>query len=339
MAAGDTSKLSPLELMRKKSTEKARAATKTPAVESPKTAVETTDAQNADVAAGDTSKLSPLELMRKKSTMKGRAATKTPAVESPKTAVETAEAQNADVAAGDTSKLSPLELMRKKSTMKGRAATKTPAVKTPKAAIETAEAQNADVTTGDTSKLSPLELMRRKTAAKASNTPNVSPLDLLKTNEPKTLQASASKSGQVTPSPKTSVVKDPAVARPAATHSKPVQATLSEKELLREFYLKYVRQFLAAKRTRRSARQSRLTSVAEARILFSTNMSTLPTILHPILNELSDFCEVRRQLDVQRQILRWMHWWLMIHVPAAAVLVVFVIAHVVMALRVIPFHS
>jgi thiosulfate reductase cytochrome b subunit len=35
--------------------------------------------------------------------------------------------------------------------------------------------------------------------------------------------------------------------------------------------------------------------------------------------------------------LRWMHWWLIIHVPAAVVLLIFLVAHVVMALRVVPF--
>ena len=71
--------------------------------------------------------------------------------------------------------------------------------------------------------------------------------------------------------------------------------------------------------------------------MFHQHQTTLPTTLHPVLEELEEFCEVRRQMELQRQILRWMHWWLMIHVPAAIALLIFLVAHVVMSLRVIPF--
>jgi hypothetical protein len=77
----------------------------------------------------------------------------------------------------------------------------------------------------------------------------------------------------------------------------------------------------------------------EARRWFHQQETELPVTLHPVLAELEEFCEVRQQIDLQRQILRWMHWWLMIHVPAAVALLIFLVAHIVMALRIIPFTN
>ena len=112
-----------------------------------------------------------------------------------------------------------------------------------------------------------------------------------------------------------------------------------EKQLLRGVYLNHVRPFLAENRSRHSVRNSPLLSAVEAQRLFHQHEATLPATLHPVLHELSEFCEIRRQIELQRQILRWMHWWLMIHVPAAVALLIFLVAHIVMALRVIPFTN
>ena len=118
-----------------------------------------------------------------------------------------------------------------------------------------------------------------------------------------------------------------------------LQPTALEKELLRDVYLEHVRPFLSENRSRRSVLKSPLASAVEAQRLFHQHETTLPATLHPVLAELKEFCEVRRQIELQRQILRWMHGWLMIHVPAAAALLIFLVAHVVMALRIIPFTN
>ena len=66
--------------------------------------------------------------------------------------------------------------------------------------------------------------------------------------------------------------------------------------------------------------------------------ASLPVAHQELLNELQHFCNVRRQIEQQRTILRWMHWWLALHIPASLLLIVFTLAHIVMALRVVPFR-
>lgn len=187
-------------------------------------------------------------------------------------------------------------------------------------------------TAGDAPGISPMEMMRKKAAEKAKAAAEAPASE---TPDPATNAAS----------PKLPAVKDAPSAQPATANratamlDKSVQPTVLEKQLLREVYLDQVRPFLAENRSRRSVRTSPLLSPVEARRLFHQHESTLPAALHPVLDELAAFCEIRRQFELQRQILRWMHWWLMIHVPAAAALLIFLVAHIVMALRVIPFAT
>ncbi len=267
-----------------------------------------------------------------------------------------------------TQKLSPLEMMRKKAAEKATATAEAKATESSIVPAATVEIPAPDLppeaSAADAPKLSPLEMMKKKAAEKAkvaepaagephaearTETPKKSsPLDMLKKNKPDANSAASQVATTLTPEP--AAVK-PAPARPApapapapakmpaAAHNKPVPPTVLEKQLLQDVYLNNIREFLAENRTRRSVRRSPLASNVEARRLFHENESTLPAVLHPILNELSEFCEIRRQIEHQRQILRWMHWWLLVHVPAAVVLLVFLLAHIVMALRVIPFSN
>jgi len=75
-----------------------------------------------------------------------------------------------------------------------------------------------------------------------------------------------------------------------------------------------------------------------AQRVFREQKALLPKSLHAVLDELCGSVEVRRQLEQQRRLLRWMHWWLMLHVPVSILLLVFLAAHVLMALRVVPFQ-
>jgi len=196
--------------------------------------------------------------------------------------------------------------------------------------------KNQEATAAESLKLSPMEMMRKKAADKAKTT---AAIFVSETPGP------AIKTAETAVSPKFDAVKDTAAAlpetanRPAATLGKSLQPTVLEKQLLRGVYLVHVRLFLAETRARRSVLKSPLASAVEARRFFRQQESVLPATLHPVLGELEEFCEVRRQLELQRQILRWMHWWLMIHVPAAVALLIFLVAHIVMALRVIPFTN
>ena len=260
--------------------------------------------------------------------------------------------KNAEAAAAEPPKLSPLEMMRKKQAEKPQATAATAARETPVSATNAVEpaaaSPQAEATAAEPPKLSPLEMMRKKAIEKAkatgedagspSSNPGTSPVKTV------AVKPAAPSSGlPQTLSPKLSTVKDTPTAqvalanRPVATLEKSVQPTVLEKHLLREVYLDLVRPFLAENRSRRSGLKSPLASAVESRRMFHQHQTTLPTTLHPVLEELEEFCEVRRQMELQRQILRWMHWWLMIHVPAAIALLIFLVAHVVMSLRVIPF--
>ena len=260
--------------------------------------------------------------------------------------------KNAEAAAAEPPKLSPLEMMRKKQAEKAQATAATAASETPVSATNAVEpaaaSPQAEATAAEPPKLSPLEMMRKKAIEKAkatgedagspSSNPGTSPVKTV------AVKPAAPSSGlPQTLSPKLSTVKDTPAAqvalanRPVATLEKSVQPTVLEKHLLREVYLDLVRPFLAENRSRRSGLKSPLASAVESRRMFHQHQTILPTTLHPVLEELEEFCEVRRQMELQRQILRWMHWWLMIHVPAAIALLIFLVAHVVMSLRVIPF--
>ena len=209
---------------------------------------------------------------------------------------------------------------------------------------------------GAARRISQSDLSEMNLAATAAEPPKLSPMQMMRTNAAERAKPTAATSGSEISEPtlsgtpkalsfKSSAVKDTAAAepvtvnRPVATVEKFSQPTALEKQLLRAVYLDHVRPFLAENRSRRSVLKSPLASAVEARRLFHQQESVLPATLHPVLDDLEAFCENRRQIELQRQILRWMHWWLMIHVPAAVALLIFLAAHIVMALRVIPFSN
>ncbi len=262
--------------------------------------------------------------------------------------------KNVEATAAEPPRLSPIEMMRKKAAEKAKATAETSASEMPAPATNvvepTAASPPAEVAAAEPPRLSPLEMMKRKAAEKAKATGGEagSPSSNPATSPAKTEAVKPVSPASGLPkalSPKLSTVKETTAAQPAmanrsaATLEKLLQPTVLEKQLLRGVYLDHVRPFLAKNRSRRSVLKSPLASAGEARRLFHQQESALPATLHPVLEELEEFCEVRRQIELQRQILRWMHWWLMIHVPAAVALLIFLVAHVVMALRIIPFTS
>jgi hypothetical protein len=58
-----------------------------------------------------------------------------------------------------------------------------------------------------------------------------------------------------------------------------------------------------------------------------------PFEVHGILNDLEDICEERRQLALQHRLHRWLHGWLLIHVPTSFALLVLTFVHAVLALK------
>jgi hypothetical protein len=76
-----------------------------------------------------------------------------------------------------------------------------------------------------------------------------------------------------------------------------------------------------------------------ARRWFSQLQADLPPELHETLQELNDLCEERRQFNTQLRLHRWLQAWLIFHIPPSIALLVLFVAHVLMALRVVPFGN
>ena len=114
---------------------------------------------------------------------------------------------------------------------------------------------------------------------------------------------------------------------------KPVVIPPAQLAELRDFHVRTVRPFLNKGRSR----QHRLGDAITARRLFVQLRSDWPAELHETLEQLELFCEERRQFVLQQRLHRWMHWWLMLHIPPSIALMVLFLAHVVVSLRVVPF--
>ncbi len=292
-----------------------------------------TDSKSVAVKGAER-KLSPMEIMKQKAAEKAAAAAGNVAaipVSAPDVAAPVPVVPQVEVPAAVPAKLSPLEIMKQKAAEKAAAAAGNVAaipVSVPDVAAPAPVVPQVEGPAAAPAKLSPPSSEPGTTPPAARH----SPLDMLKKAGDKASPAVR---------PEGSVVASPTAARPAspATPEKPVAPTAEEKLLLRSVYLEQVRPFLAESRTRRSVRKSALASDVQSRRLFHDTEALLPATLHPVLNELKEACEIRRQFEQQRRILRWMHWWLMLHVPVSVALLVFLAAHVVMALRVVPFSQ
>jgi hypothetical protein len=59
----------------------------------------------------------------------------------------------------------------------------------------------------------------------------------------------------------------------------------------------------------------------------------LPAAAHGTLDDLADICDEARQLRRQERFHRWLHGWLLLHIPFSLALIVLGAVHAVMALR------
>ena len=177
--------------------------------------------------------------------------------------------------------------------------------------------------------------MRAKMAA-AKGSPADKPADAPK---PLTIEKSAATATEAEPTTPVPVKKFVPAMKPAAGSElpppklKPVVISSAQLAELRDFHVRIVRPFLHKGRSRRH----RLGDAITARRLFVQLRSDLPAELHETLEELEAFCEERRQFVRQQRLHRWMHWWLMLHIPPSIALMVLFLVHVVMSLRVVPW--
>ncbi|HVO56224.1 MAG TPA: hypothetical protein VMT51_00865 [Dongiaceae bacterium] len=103
----------------------------------------------------------------------------------------------------------------------------------------------------------------------------------------------------------------------------------AESAPLRSFYLKEMRPFLIAPKSR----GQRLADAARSSSVFAGLRTMLPVAAHGQLADLGDICEEARQLLQQERMHRWLHGWLLLHIPLSLALIVLGAVHAVMALR------
>lgn len=106
---------------------------------------------------------------------------------------------------------------------------------------------------------------------------------------------------------------------------------LSEEESapLKKFYLDEMRAFLE----HANHRGMRLGDADKAHTAFSGLHTVLPQAAYATLDDLEDICEEARQLVRQERLHRWLHGWLLAHIPLSLALILLGAVHAVMALR------
>ncbi len=117
----------------------------------------------------------------------------------------------------------------------------------------------------------------------------------------------------------------------AAVAAAPAIILLSEEESapLIRFYLKEMRPFLE----RPKQRGQRLADAARANSAFAGLRTLLPAAAHVTLADLEDICDEARQLTRQERLHRWLHGWLLLHIPLSLALILLGAIHAVVALR------
>jgi hypothetical protein len=98
---------------------------------------------------------------------------------------------------------------------------------------------------------------------------------------------------------------------------------------LRQSYVETIRPYLAQHGAYRHALRDRRTSKA----LFIELRTLTPEEAKPVIDDLENVCEEKRDLDRQARLHRIMYSWLLVHVPLSFLLLILGAIHAVMALR------
>jgi hypothetical protein len=117
----------------------------------------------------------------------------------------------------------------------------------------------------------------------------------------------------------------------AAVAAAPEILLLTDEESapLRRFYLNEVRPFLE----RPAERRPLVSDAGKAQLGFAGLRTLLPARAHPTVDDLQDICNEARQLQKQQRLHRWLHLWLLVHIPVSLTLIVLGAVHAVMALK------
>ncbi len=108
-----------------------------------------------------------------------------------------------------------------------------------------------------------------------------------------------------------------------------VEIEHDDRTRFREVYLSKVRPYLEDPETR-TAELARPLRSAET---FQALRRLLAPPVHSVLDDLENICDEEQQLSRQIRIYRWLHAWLLVHVPLSIALLVLGAVHAVIALR------
>lgn len=98
---------------------------------------------------------------------------------------------------------------------------------------------------------------------------------------------------------------------------------------LRIFYDREMRPFLE----KPNARDYALADSSKAHAMFIGLQTLLPPEVHETVKDLANICEEERQLQRQALMHRWLHGWLILHIPLSLALILLGAVHAVMALH------
>jgi len=117
----------------------------------------------------------------------------------------------------------------------------------------------------------------------------------------------------------------------AAVAAAPEILLLSAEESapLKRFYLAEMRAFLDEPKRR----GQRLGDAEKARNAFAGLKTLLPAAAQATVKDLEEICDEARQLVRQERLHRWLHAWLLVHIPLSLALMVLGVIHAVMALK------
>jgi len=107
------------------------------------------------------------------------------------------------------------------------------------------------------------------------------------------------------------------------------KGTAAGQEALLRFYRGVALPFLRAP----GAARSPLTAAADAALVFDAEAAAIGAALRGPLDALAACCEAARRAHRELRTQRWMHGWLLVHVPLSMALLVLIAAHADLALR------
>ena len=114
-----------------------------------------------------------------------------------------------------------------------------------------------------------------------------------------------------------------------AAAAETVLLNAEESAPLKRFYLSEMRVFLEEPKRR----GQRLGNAEKARNAFAGLRTLMPAAAQATVKDLEEICDEARQLVRQERLHRWLHGWLLVHIPLSLALMMLGAVHAVMALR------